>query len=271
MLIARCPECGMVACLQEYPVLGRWAGRWAALVAAIWLLVLMAMLLGSGGILAALATGIGASAATPWAEAIAQRHVQDLTEQAGRGPVSQSVQYVMQEPITRHSMLQKRWLDAQDLGAELAAAGGWIAVTDAWALLSWFWVAVVAFPMGSLWTVALLHVRRGRLPLAALVLVLVAAVFLAFIHVRTAEMWQQQGWVPASAAAGGVVVLPFEVATLAFALLPLVAGMFLGRPLVRGLVRALLPPRLRGALALLWTVEGLSPPATGGSAGSPMH
>ena len=66
-------------------------------------------------------------------------------------------------------------------------------------------------------------------------------------------------------------MLPYEVATLAFALLPLVAGMFLGRPIVRGLVRALLPPRLRGALALLWTVEGLSPPAAGGSAESPVH
>ena len=34
MLIVRCPECGAVAALQEYPVLGRWAGRWAALLAA---------------------------------------------------------------------------------------------------------------------------------------------------------------------------------------------------------------------------------------------
>ena len=31
MLIVRCPECGAVAAIEQYPMLERWARRWAAL------------------------------------------------------------------------------------------------------------------------------------------------------------------------------------------------------------------------------------------------
>ncbi len=37
-------------------------------------------------------------------------------------------------------------------------------------------------------------------------------------------------------------------------------GLLIGRSVVRGLVRALLPPRLRSSLALLWTANNLTPP-----------
>ena len=58
---------------------------------------------------------------------------------------------------------------------------------------------------------------------------------------------------------------PITAMTLAFAIIPLSIGLALGRPIVRGLIRALLPPRLRSPLALLWTTHGLTPPCpTGG-------
>ena len=50
LLIARCPECGSVASVLEYPVLGRWANRWAAVIAALWVVVLLAVWLGSAGV-----------------------------------------------------------------------------------------------------------------------------------------------------------------------------------------------------------------------------
>lgn len=40
MLMVRCPECGTAAAMQEYPMLGRWAGRWARVLAAALLLFL---------------------------------------------------------------------------------------------------------------------------------------------------------------------------------------------------------------------------------------
>lgn len=45
LLIARCPECGTVAPLQEYPALGKWAGRFAAVLAAAVTLVLIGVIL----------------------------------------------------------------------------------------------------------------------------------------------------------------------------------------------------------------------------------
>jgi hypothetical protein len=41
----------------------------------------------------------------------------------------------------------------------------------------------------------------------------------------------------------------------------LTLGLLLGRPIFRGLIRALLPPRARAGLAVLWRIDGKQPPA----------
>lgn len=41
MLMIRCPECGQVASLHEYPVLGAWARRLGMVLAALWLFVML--------------------------------------------------------------------------------------------------------------------------------------------------------------------------------------------------------------------------------------
>ena len=41
LVSARCPECGRLAALQEYPALGKWADRWAKLLAATWIVALV--------------------------------------------------------------------------------------------------------------------------------------------------------------------------------------------------------------------------------------
>ena len=50
---------------------------------------------------------------------------------------------------------------------------------------------------------------------------------------------------------------PYDLASLTK---PLATGLLLGRQTARGLIRALLPPRLRGSLAILWTADGKPPP-----------
>lgn len=51
MLMVRCPECGQVASLHEYPVLGPWAKRLGFLLAGVWLLVMLAALGATAGAL----------------------------------------------------------------------------------------------------------------------------------------------------------------------------------------------------------------------------
>lgn len=47
MLMVRCPECGTAAAMQEYPMLGRWANRWARVLAVLLVLVLTAFTIGA--------------------------------------------------------------------------------------------------------------------------------------------------------------------------------------------------------------------------------
>jgi hypothetical protein len=51
MAIVRCPECSTIASLQEYPLLGRWARRIAAALAALWLLLLIGGTFATAGIM----------------------------------------------------------------------------------------------------------------------------------------------------------------------------------------------------------------------------
>lgn len=51
MLMVRCPECGQVASLHEYPVLGPWAKRVGFVLAAVWLLVMLAAVAATTGAL----------------------------------------------------------------------------------------------------------------------------------------------------------------------------------------------------------------------------
>jgi len=47
LAITRCPECGTVAALQTYPVMGHWVNRFRALIAAVWVLVLLGAFMGN--------------------------------------------------------------------------------------------------------------------------------------------------------------------------------------------------------------------------------
>jgi hypothetical protein len=53
---------------------------------------------------------------------------------------------------------------------------------------------------------------------------------------------------------------PYVLAHTATFLVGGLLGIYLGRPLARGIVTLLLPPRLRQVLAFLWLVDGKQPP-----------
>jgi len=61
IIVARCPECGRFAPLQEYPSLGRWGRRLGACVAAIVILVVLLFMASSAGVLAAMSYGVAMS------------------------------------------------------------------------------------------------------------------------------------------------------------------------------------------------------------------
>jgi hypothetical protein len=254
MLIVRCPECGVVASVQEYPLLGRWAGRWAALIAAGWFVALLVFLFITTAVLAGMSDSVAQRASEPFALRIGALQQQHFTSQ--QPAANTPAYYLAQQQVHAWMSLDPGWVSVQDFEAVLAGSGGVWRNVKWGALRGWMAIVLFAFPAGCFWAVFLAHLRRRVLLVAGLVPVALGA---AFASVSMWD-WMNVGWMPALLVARSEVGAPFEYGSLAFAYLPLAAGLVLGRPIVRGLVRALLPPRMRGALAVLWTVEGLLPP-----------
>jgi hypothetical protein len=255
MLIVRCPECGTVASIQEYPLLGRWANRWAALLAALWFLVLVVLLFVTSIQVMDLAWTVGNLSCRSYADAIAAKQTVWLNE---RGEDPSDYQYGFEyRGAGYYTLFDPDFKDECDFDALLAERGGWVAMTDWPALLEWPMAFLYLSPLGAVWSVALIHIRRGWLAIPALVILGVAFAM---------GLWwgQQMDWMMGVDSCGDQAHAQigrwFTIASLIFAFFPLMLGMVLGRPVVRLFVRLLLPPRMRGALAILWTAEGLPPP-----------
>ena len=133
MLIVRCSECATVASVQEYPLLGRWAGRWAMLAAAMWFAASTVFLFATGGAIFGFSMAIVETASRPLALTIAEHHLAWLKEQDpdSLGPQLQwQLTMVPQTYVT----LDLNWWATQDPAALLAETGGWTGAVD-WSAL----------------------------------------------------------------------------------------------------------------------------------------
>ena len=90
LLIARCPECGRAAPVEDYPVLGRWANRWAALAAGLYVVALLGLLIGAGAALFGGIVTIAEDATVPLSREIGGRYLDYVAERyrAGVGAAS---------------------------------------------------------------------------------------------------------------------------------------------------------------------------------------
>lgn len=270
LLIARCPECGTAAALQEYPLLGRWAQRLGLLLAGGWVLLVVALIPATAGTLFGVTVEAADGLSRGWGQMLNRLHVASIEMQQARGadapadPIAVAIDdrtfRVMPSPVIAAG--QNRWEDfdawlaVQDRTALLAAAGGSRRVIGFGGVIHVLLAVVTGAIAGVVWSIVLPHVRRSRLPLAMLPILALEAAFLLAIHAT----WQEarQGWYQYAARSqiGVAALLPLFLLTS----IAVLAGVVVGRSIVRGLVRVLLPPRLRGALAGLWLCDGLPAP-----------
>jgi hypothetical protein len=248
LLIVRCTECGTVASLQEYPMLGRWANRWAAVLAAFWFLIMLVLVMGGGAAIFGFSMGAAHDATRTFSQHISnkyQAHAQEAAKTAGNAAPAYS-------PAD-----MKVWRDAQDFDALFQEAGGWKAGVNWYALAIWIPGAICVFAIGCFASIALLtHHTRTRYLVGALIIMAGAAYSYLFGYLIWVD--QQVGWYWNNAL---LLIGPrLLLLSLAIGSIALLAGMMLGRKIVRGLMRVLLPPRLLHALALLWIVDGVPPP-----------
>jgi hypothetical protein len=243
LLIVRCPECGTVASLQEYPLLGRWANRWAALLAGLWFLLITAGTLAVAGVITGFTFGASLGASLDLAETIKNAYIAHETAQ-GKDP----------NAINWWWINDANWWQAQDKRKFIADAGGWLGAVRWRSFTIWLAGGAMLFVFASAWAVLMAHRRGLRLVLTTLPMLLFALVFWVLSQtggstfMSTHDLAASMLW---------PVVLPLSLLCAAASLF---AGVLLGRRLARLVVRAALPPRLRVPLSWLWTCDGLAPP-----------
>jgi hypothetical protein len=262
MLIVRCPECGTVASVQEYPLLGGWAVRWGVVLAVLWCLLLVSLWPGTAGIMCGMSLAIGDEAASSYTMHLEELYAASRPQAAGTAAPAQT--RIVQIPGGTRIQFGPsvggdfaKWWAQQDRPALLAAAGGWRNAINGDAFLLLVPACLLLFAAGWLWSVFLIQLKRRWLIVCAAAIVALACVMLA---VGMSELHlQPAGW--ARTAARQQLALPAVAIGIAFCTAALGLGMRYGRPLTRLIVRVFLPPRLRSSLTLLWTTEGLKPPA----------
>lgn len=250
LIAARCPECGQLAALQEYPALGRWADRWARTLAALWVLMLFA--------------AAGAHFGPTFGMLIAS--IEIASEDFGQMIAAAHDQYTRTSATTAPAGALGGWTQVgidwwRDHGDELIESrGGLAAVIDdrfSWLLAP---INIGSLAAGIFWSVCLLGARRRTVLVPALPPLAVAFVI----------VWLAQG---DTLTGNATTVYAHDIATetLKWIVLPLMGGtaalslllgVWQGRRIARTIVRLSLPPRMRSSLAILWTRDGLPSPAT---------
>lgn len=261
LLIARCPECGQVTSIQEYPLLGRWATRWGVILATLWFILVLAAWPLSAMIMFGFAVETAEKGSLRYGGEI-RRLYRDARTRSPTAP--QTTPAGGTRPPTTATADFQAWWETQDQDVLLADSGGWFRAVDWRGLLMWLPAGLLAFALGWFWSIVLLHLRRRALLLWGVAVLALAAVFVMGVILDWSNDEYPRAWDAGRAELGP----PLLFLTLAWCAIALTAGLLLGRSLTRFMIRVLLSPRFRGPLAVVWTADGLAPPPTRGGAGS---
>lgn len=277
LLIIRCPECATVTGLHEYPLLGTWGPRLGVALAALWMLLLLGLWTASSGGLLGFGVSIVEDGSRNYGRYLEGLQEADaaLTAPLPAQPPATSTaatqitpqQQLLPGTVTiggttivlggggRTGAQFGAWWDKQDKSAALASAGGWFGAFDHVELLFFIPAGVVAFLIGCFWSVFLIQLPRRWLVICAVAIVGLSCA-LAFIPVLE---WESRSATSARRAAEFQLAVPTLAIYYSFVLVLLTAGLYSGRSLARLAVAALLPPKLRGPIALLWSADGKEP------------
>lgn len=262
MLIARCPECGGVAPLMEYPGVSKWTRRLMGLMAALLALAMIGVTVGSGGAMFGVTiAGVG-QASEDLAHQIEFKHAEEVRQsQPSANAASAGAPGALPAPhviVTGHSRIAdapKEWVARQDLSGIHRAHGGWDAVVREYGVLL-IPLALASVVAGAFLGITALHQRRWRLAALGLLPIGVFASFLAIATLGGPGRWQS----PSETAAFDYMALRVGGTAGLFALVVITVAILTARPIARAFIRLMLPPRLRAPLYPLWEADGLPPP-----------
>lgn len=263
MIIVRCPECAEVAALQEYPALGRWAARIAGAGALVWLVLVLAAAIGTGLVVFHLSRATAVDVLHPAGMRIARSYrefaivkSEEITDPVQR---QQSIAWLESYKVEDWPVVDPAFVESAECAAVMLAVASEQHL-DLSRARSIGWLVLWGTLMGAGWAVMTPHLRRRVLPLLALSLTLLAAARwgISIASGSAAQVWGSYYWATDLAFDRfGAPLMPLGLLT---GMLALLCGMYVGRPIARGLIVLLLPPRLRAPFGPLWTLQGLSAP-----------
>jgi hypothetical protein len=263
MVMVRCPECGTVGPIAEYPIASAAARRFGYLISVVWLVAVLLICL-VVGIWAAGAAQLGKNAALdPVALAIAEKFIEyakaDAAKQAQAGVAAANTWSTWAASQAPSSMV---WIDGTWWGTQANQA--WLNEARSkhrpFALVlmpMWIRAWVLLLPAGMILACLFPHLRRPALCLVAIGVVIVGAGFLWLLGTG-ANTWGGMGSWGRLALDLASTVVGFSATAIQLAMLlpSLVVGVCIGRPVARWLIVWLLPPRLRLAYSFLWIADG---------------
>ncbi len=260
LAIARCPECGVVAALQTYPLMTHWANRFRLIIGGLWVTLLLGAFALTVLLFIGFINGVNATAADRLAGIIGMDHERWVAMRADADPAAAST---VTTATTLYPAGNYQWVNLLPEWVEtrypqvLSESGGRLSNMDWDFVFVALPAMVLALLSGILWSTALLGARRRwvcAIPVASALIALAITLAISradsYVIYATTLARREYYFIIAPALAGSMV--------LAMAL-----GIAIGRTIARWVIVLALPPRARVPFAVLWTRDGLSPPRPG--------
>lgn len=247
LFIVRCPECSAITSAQEYPLVGRWPGRFTTALALAWLFILVAALAGVVGPTIGLSIGFTLDSTGDYTRFLQQEFSKHVI-----------TKHPDADPATLWKLPERfdAWYESQDAGQLLTNAGGWLGAPELDETVGLIVPLFLSFVAGLLLSLAVIHRKRWSIAILVVSFATIALTVLTLI-------WMRLGENPPTAPDGASMLqlgLPMLAVVFILDCCMALIGVFAGRPIGRGAVRALLPPRFRTALSVLWVTDGLEVP-----------
>jgi len=296
LFVVRCPECGKVIPVHEYPAFTRSWRRIGAVVTVIWMLFLLALLPASSGSLTGMCITIaevGCQGLGQRLDAMHQEYQESLIGKYAPAaanaldnapspwdlrdfgePTAREITVVPNVPAgTRQVMLGdgrmanvpesvvvldfNGWWATQDQAQLLADLGGAASAISRIAIFPFVVHLLLAYVIGAIWTILLINMRPLVAARVGVGIILLGALFVWIATIN----WRDASVVWYGGQAARLILAPLVTWISIIAALPaMIAGFLTGRSIARLFVRLLLAPRLRMGLAFLWTLDGKAPP-----------
>jgi hypothetical protein len=267
LFIVRCPECSGVTSLQEYPVLGRWAKRWGFMLAAAYLLITVALLVGAGLAAGGFSVAIDYDQRIATCNTIASVHGRwfnatgQLQSMTSMSPAQAALAAATKNSVQNwgeYAAVNQYWWRTLGRESVLAAYDMRSNRFRVEIVASVMFASVASVAAGCIFAVIMPGLRGVRLLIVPAAILTLGA--LLNLGMPERANFIPAGWLPEYVPAG---MLASEImpAFLPYLLLAGVGvfvtlGVFIGRPLCRGLLMLFLPPRYAGAFSFLWECDG---------------